>query len=41
MALPTTIPSHAAWFSLDDVHDLDGLRRIADLLTADAPSATS
>ena len=24
----------------DDVHDLDGLRRIADLLTADAPSAT-
>ena len=25
----------------DDVHDLDGLRRIADLLTADAPSATS
>ena len=24
----------------DDVHDLDGLRRIADLLTADAQSAT-
>ena len=23
MALPTTIPSHAAWFSLDDVHDLE------------------
>ncbi len=25
----------------DDVHDLDGLGRVADLLTADAPSATS
>ena len=23
MAMPTTIPSHAAWFSLDGVHDLE------------------